>query len=130
MFTVVTHRGQETFKVPIMGYINSIAYVQREIDTIFSEVREWARAYIDDIVCGATSVYDFLAKLRILFNIFVRYNIAIKPTKTFLNYPDVGLLGQRVNSLGLTTAEDKLRAIQLLRYPETLGALEYYLGLT
>ena len=27
MFTVVTHRGQETFQVPIMGYINSVAYV-------------------------------------------------------------------------------------------------------
>ena len=28
MFTVVTHRGQETFQVPIMGYINLVAYVQ------------------------------------------------------------------------------------------------------
>ncbi len=27
MFTVVTHRGQETIQVPIMGYINSVAYV-------------------------------------------------------------------------------------------------------
>ena len=32
MFTVVTYRGQETFQVPIMGYINSVAYVQQEID--------------------------------------------------------------------------------------------------
>ncbi len=35
-----------------------------------------------------------------------------------------------MNSLGLTTAKDKLKAIQLLCYPNTLGALEYYLGLT
>ena len=28
LFTIVTHRGQETFQVPIMGYINSIAYFQ------------------------------------------------------------------------------------------------------
>ncbi len=27
MFTVVTYCGQETFQVPIMGYINSVAYV-------------------------------------------------------------------------------------------------------
>lgn len=38
MFTVITHRRQETFQVPIMGYINSVAYVQREIDNIFHEV--------------------------------------------------------------------------------------------
>ena len=34
MFTLVTHHGQETFQVPIMDYINSVAYVQREIDNI------------------------------------------------------------------------------------------------
>ena len=38
MFTVVTHCGQETFQVRIMGYINSVAYIQREIDNIFCEV--------------------------------------------------------------------------------------------
>ena len=39
MFTVVTHRGQETFQVLIMGYINSVAYVQHEIDNILRDVR-------------------------------------------------------------------------------------------
>lgn len=38
MFTVITHRGQETFQMPIMGYINSVAYVQREIDNILRNV--------------------------------------------------------------------------------------------
>lgn len=31
MCTIFTHQGQETFQVPIIGYINSVAYVQREI---------------------------------------------------------------------------------------------------
>lgn len=34
MFMVLTHRGQETFQVPIISYINLIAYVQREIFNI------------------------------------------------------------------------------------------------
>lgn len=38
IFIVITHRGQETFQVPIMGYINSVAYVQREIDNILRSV--------------------------------------------------------------------------------------------
>lgn len=129
MFTVVTHRGQKTFQVPIMGYVNSIAYVQREINNILRHVRNWARAYVDDIICRAKSLDDLFSKLCTLFEIFVVYNISIKPTKTFLNYPDVGLLGLEVNSLGLTTAKEKLNAISLLHYPDTLGALEYYLGL-
>ena len=129
MLTVVTHRGQETFNVPVMGCMNSIAYVQRQIDKILRPVKH-ARAYIDDVVTGATSFQQHLKDLRELFQLFVDYNISISPTKTFLGYPDVNLLGQRVNSLGLTSSEDKLRAISKLSYPKTLGALEHYLGLT
>ncbi len=107
-----------------------MAYVQREIDNILRSVCNWARVYVDDIICGARLLDDLLSKLRILFEIFVAYNISIKPTKTFFNYPDVGLLGQEVNTLGLTKAKKKLDAIRLLQYPLTVGALEYYLGLT
>lgn len=124
MFTVITHRGQETFQVPIMGYINSVAYVQREIDNILRGVRVWARAYVDDIICGAKSLPELLDTLRVLFDIFLCYNISIKPTKSFLNYPDVGLFRQRVNSLGLTTSDEKLKAIRFLTYPDTLRVLE------
>lgn len=42
----------------------------------------------------------------------------------------MNLLGRRVDSLGMSTAEDKLEAIKSLKYPATLGDLEYYLGLT
>lgn len=105
MFTVITHRSQETFQVPIIGYINSVVYVQREIDNILRAVRAWARAYIDNIVCGAKSLSDLLDKLRTLFEIFLAYNISISPTKSYLNYPDVVLLGHRVDSLGLTTSK-------------------------
>ena len=108
-----------------MDSINSVAYVQQEIDNILRDVRAWARAYVDDIICSARSLPDLLNKLRILFDIFRYYNISIKPTKSYLNYPDVGLLGQRVNFLGLNTSEEKLRAIRLLTYPDTLEALEY-----
>lgn len=33
--TIVTHRGQETFLVPVMGCRNSIAYVQRRMDRLY-----------------------------------------------------------------------------------------------
>ena len=81
-------------------------------------------------MCRAKSLLDLLKKLRTLFEIFLAYNISISPTKSYFNYPDVVLLGQQVDSLGLTTSEQKLKAIKLLIYPDTLGALDYYLGLT
>ncbi len=81
-------------------------------------------------MCGAKSLPDLLDKLRTLFEIFRAYNISISPTKSYLNYPDVVPLGQQVDSLGSTTSEQKLKAIKLFTYSDTLGALEYYLGLT
>ena len=107
-----------------------MAYVQREIDNILRNVRDWARAYIDNIICSRTSLDDLFCKLRILFEIFLHYNISIKPTKSYLNYPDVGLLGQQVNFLELTNSDEKLKVVCLLRYPETLRPLEYHLSLT
>lgn len=107
-----------------MRYINSVAYIQREIDNILRGARAWARAYVYDIICRAKSFFDLLKKLRILFDIFFKYNISIKPTKSFLNYPNVGLLSQWVDFLGLTTSEKKLWAIKHLMYPKTLGALK------
>ena len=53
----------------------------------------------------------------------------ILPRKVFLGYPDIKLLGQHINSIGLLDSVDKLYAISLLEYPSTLGVLEHYLGL-
>lgn len=113
-----------------MRYINLVAYVQWEIDNILQGIRAWARAYDDNIIYRARFFSDLLEKLRILFDIFFEYNISIKPTKSFFNYPNVGLLGQRINFLGLTNSQEKLWAIRHLTCPETLGALKYYLELT
>lgn len=42
----------------------------------------------------------------------------------------MGLLRQKVNSLGLITFDKKLKPIRFHIYPNTLRALEYYLGFT
>lgn len=81
-------------------------------------------------MCRARSLLNLLDKLRTLFEIFFYYNISIKPTKLYLNYFDIALFGQHVNSLGLTTLEEKLKTIRLLIYTNTLNVLKYYLGLT
>ena len=62
MLTVVSHHGQETFKVPIIGCMNSIAYIQRQIDRILRPIRH-ARAYMDDIVSGAYSFRQHIKDL-------------------------------------------------------------------
>ena len=60
LLTVGTHRGQETFNVPVMGCMNSIAYVQRQIDRILRPIQQIAKSYVDDIVSGAKLFVEHL----------------------------------------------------------------------
>ena len=128
--TVSSHRGQETFNVPVMGYRNSPAYVQRMIDRILRPFRHFCRAYVDDIVIFSTSLEEHVKHLTMVFGALSDMNIHLAPAKAFLGYPSVQLLGQHVDALGLATAEDKLAAIRNLEFPKTLAALERYLGMT
>lgn len=128
--TVVTHRGQESFNVAVMGYKNSPAYVQRQIDRLLRRFRRFARAYVDDIVIFSKTAEEHAQHLRSVFAMLQHNNISIKPSKAFLGYPSVALLGQKVDSFGLSTSVEKLKAIAKIQFPKTLRLLETYLGLT
>ena len=129
-FTVVSHRGQETFKVPIMGFKGSPPYAQRQIDRILRPYRKFIRAYIDDMVVHSRTFEEHIQHLHTLFELFQRIHICLSPKKSYLGFPSVQLLGQRVDSLGLTTSTEKLDAILKLDFPRTLKDLETYISLT
>jgi hypothetical protein len=127
---VISHRGQEIFNVAVMGYKNSPAYAQRMIDNLLRPCQSFARAYMDDIVIFSRSIEDHIRHLQAVFQLLRKYHISLKPEKAFIGYPSVQLLGQKVDSFGLTTSEEKLRAITQLEFPKTLRQLETYLGMT
>ena len=128
--TVASHRGQETFKVAVMGFRNSPAYVQRMIDNVLRGHRLYSRAYVDDITIFSMTKADHLQHLHGVFATLDQRNIKLAAKKSFVGYPSIHLLGQRVDALGLSTAEEKLAAITTLEIPRTLKDLETYLGMT
>lgn len=71
-----------------------------------------------------------MANLHTIFALLDSYSISLSPKKSFLGYPTVALLGQKVDAFGLTIVKDKLDAITKLDFPYTLKDLEGYLGLT
>ena len=115
--TVASHRGQESFKVPVMGFRNPPAYAQRMIDRILRPFRKFCRAYVDDIVIFSSSLDEHIKHLNLVFGALEKMNIHLSPKKSFLGYPSVHLPGQKVDALGLPTAEDKLAAITNLTFP-------------
>lgn len=128
--TVASHRGQERFNVAVMSYKNSVAYVQRRINTLLWSHRGYARAYVDDIVIFSKSLNEHVAHLQAVFTTLTERRIILFPKQSFIGYPSIRLLGQKVDALGLATDKEKLAAIANLDFPRTLRSLETYLGLT
>lgn len=73
--TVCSHRGQEVFNVAVMGYRNSPAYAQRQIDKILRDQRGFARAYMDDIVIFSKNLDDHIHHLHKVFSTLRKFNI-------------------------------------------------------
>lgn len=130
--TVVSHRGSEYFKVAVMGFKNSPPYVQRQIDRILREYRcqLFAKAFVDDVATYSKTFEEHLEHLRRIFTAFDDMNLTLSPHKTFLGFPSIELLGQHVDSMGMSTSAEKLEAIAKLSFPRTAKDLEHYLGLT
>lgn len=127
---VVTHRGQECFNVAIMGYINSVPYVQRHMDFQLHEFLAFCRAYIDDIVIASATLAEHILHLHLVFQKLTDLNLTLEPAKAYIGYPSVKLLGQRVDGFGMSTLQEKTQAIADLHFPTTLHQLESYLGMT
>ena len=55
-----------------------------------------------------------------VFSVFSSIGISINPAKSFIGFPLIQLLGQYVDSLGLSIATKKLEAIANLEFLRTL----------
>jgi hypothetical protein len=112
-----------------MGFCNLPAHTQRQMDNLLCNL-DFAQAYVDDTIAASYTLDEHIHYLRMLFQTFENVGITIKPEKTFLGYPSAVVLGQNVDSMGLSTTSEKLEAIAKLSFPENLRELETYLGMT
>ena len=112
-----------------MSYRNSFAYVQRQIDRVLRNYRDFAKAYINDIVIFSTSLQKHLTHLRKIFDVLAFNNISIKYSKTLLEFVLINFLNQHVISLKFFTDEQKLHAIANLIFSKNVSQLKTYLEL-
>ena len=68
--TVVSHRGQEQSSVALMGYKGSPPYVQRQTDKLLRPYRDFAKAYVDDMIVFSKTLAEHLQHLRTIFQLF------------------------------------------------------------
>ena len=126
---VVSHRGQKQFNVAVMSFKNSSIYVQRKIDVILRVYREFAKAYVDDIVVFSHTLKKHLAHLHIIFQLMNSFGISLSSKKSFLDYFTIALLNQKIDVFGLIIVVEKLEVIVKLNFFYILKNLKIYLDL-
>ena len=125
----------EYLRVPF-GLKNAPAFFQRVIDTILGKYRwDFVLAYIDDIVIFSKSFSEHLTHLAKVLDALAEAGFTISEEKSHFGYSDINILGHKVSRLGLSTQDEKIKAIRDLPFPETLadawtifGTLNYHRG--
>ena len=129
-FTIVTHWEQEKFNVILMNYKNSFSYVQRQTNKLLRSYKQFAKAYVNDIIIHFKILQKHLKHLRTFFQMFRIKRISLAVTKSFLAYSSVTLLNQRIDSLDMSTTVEKIVAIISLRFSLSLRDFEIFMKLT
>jgi hypothetical protein len=113
-----------------MRYKNSLVYVQRQTNLMSSDLRDFAKVYINDIVIFSKTLDKHLQHLIVLFDRLLSYNVILNLKKTFLEYSFIVLFEQVVDALELIIANEKLAIIANLIFSYILKKLEIYVDLT
>ena len=127
-FTIISHREQKQFNVVVMSFKESSTYVQRQIDVIFRNHRNYNRVFIDDIVVYSQTLKNHVKHFHVIFDLLNSKNIFLSSIKLFLNYFSIQLLKQKVDVFELITVVEKIETIAKLKFSKTLKDFEIYLN--
>lgn len=126
---VTPHRGHEQLTVSSMGLANSPGFFQHRMQKLLSRyLWKFVLVYIDDIIIFSRSIDDHCRHLDIILGVLERSGCTISLPKCHFAQPGLKALGHFVSRLGLSTLEEKTRALRDIRI-ETLNDLEHALGL-
>jgi hypothetical protein len=125
-----THLGLFNFKRMPFGLRNGPAIFQRVMQEILAPyLWIFCLVYIDDIVVFSKSYDDHLSHLDQVLEAIELSGITLSPKKCHLFYSSILLLGHKVSRLGLSTHDEKVKAILELKEPTKVSELQTFLGM-
>ena len=106
------HRGLHHFKQIPFGWRNGPPEFQRAMQEILSPfLWVFTLVYIDDIVVYSKSFKDHLKHVDAVLKVIAESGLTLSPPKCHLGYRSIVVLGNIVSRLGLSTHNEKLKAI-------------------
>jgi hypothetical protein len=114
-----------------MGFKNSSAYFQREIDAALGSLRHsCCVAYIDDVcVYSDGSLEDHLSKIKAVMRALRIVGFSGNPAKCQFAQKEIQFLGHVVRENGIYAIEEKVKCMLDYQRPTSLTELRAFLGL-
>ena len=127
---ICTHRGLHHFKWMPFGWRNGLPEFQRAMQEILSPyLWIFTLVYINDIVVYSHSFDEHLKHVDSVLSIIAKAGLTLSPLKCHIGYCSIIVLGNKVSRLGLSTRQEKLKAMWELKAPKDKKRLELFLGL-
>lgn len=114
----------------LIEFKNILVYIQQQKDLILQDIKDFARIYINNIIITNRTLEDHIIHIDCIFNRFVEYNITIKNSKCFINYPSTIVLNQRINIYNLSTIKNRFAALSKIAFPKNTQDLKHFLSIT
>jgi hypothetical protein len=125
--TMMLHRDQKYFSIASMSFKNSFVYVQRRINIILRDIKNFCRAFIDDIIIFFNILNQYLKHFSRIFQRLLDHDIKLKSCKAFLNFSSIILLNKHVDEFDLYAVKNKIVVILSWKFSSTLKVLKIYL---
>ena len=113
-----THRGLHHFKCMPFGWCNGPPEFQRAMQEILSPyLWVFTLIYIDDIMVYSRTFEDHLKHVDQVLKVITDLGLTLSLPKCHLGYRSIIVLGHKVSRLGLSTHQEKLKAVWELEAP-------------
>ena len=126
-----TRRGVYRWKRLPMGLTDAGSYFQHQltVNVLNGLMHNTCELYLDDCMVYASSVDEYLERLRQVFLRFRAHNITLNPSKCHLGLTQVEYVGHTINKNGLHFTRDKLDSVLNFPKPETMKNVKSFIGL-
>lgn len=127
--TIILPWGKYRYKRLPMGMSTSPDIFQEKMSELFEDL-EFARVYIDDLLCLTKSTFqDHLKKLEVILNRLRQKGLKVNVAKSTFLATQIEYLGYLITRDGIKPLEQKVQAILQLEKPTTLRELRRMLGM-
>lgn len=125
-----TGRGHWQFKVLSFGLCNAPGTFERLMDSVLADVpHQECVVYLDDVLAHGKTFQAALDSLRVVLEKIAAAGLKLHPGKCHFMRREVEFLGHRLSSEGISTLEEKVRAIRDWPVPNNQTELKSFLGL-